>query len=143
MRKKRNVDEYDPNLYPRKLWVTTEIDKINEKFIFLDSVDNKEDCRTYKEIQNDYENEESVAITCAVMDITTGALGVLVILLIKDKVDAEVIAHESVHVADYFYEQLGLYSQDFSQGNEAYAYLVGWTAGCISNTLIKNKKQND
>ena len=59
------------------------------------------------------------------MNIATDELGILVILMNEDKVTTDVIAHESVHVADYFYEQLGLYSQDFSSGNEAYAYLVG------------------
>lgn len=49
-------------------------------------------------------------------------------------------AHEAVHVADYIFEQLDMYSQDFSSANEQYAYLVGWAAGCISKTIINNKK---
>ena len=52
----------------------------------------------------------------------------------------------AVHVADYFCEQLGLYTQDFKDGNEAYAYLVGWAAGNISNTIcneLKNKEYDN
>lgn len=143
MRKRYNIDEYDPKLYPRKLWVTTDINKLDKEFIFIDTEDNEENISIYREILQDYEQNKSIAITCAVMNVANNELGVLVVLMNVDKVDTEVIAHESVHVADYFYEQLGLYSQDFSKGNEAYAYLVGWSAGCISNTLIKNKKQND
>lgn len=143
MKKKLNVDKYDPKIYPRKLWITTEIDKLNEQFVFVNGIDNLENCSTYHEIQRDFEYGTSIALTCAVMNIATDELGVLIILMNKDKVTTEVIAHESVHVADYFYEQLGLYSQDFSSGNEAYAYLVGWSADCISNTLNKIRKQDD
>lgn len=53
---------------------------------------------------------------------------------------------DAVHVADYFCEQLGLYTQDFKDGNEAYAYLVGWAAGNISNTIcneLKNKEYDN
>ena len=53
--------------------------------------------------------------------------------------DSSLIAHESVHIADYFYEACGCNSEDFTDGNEAYAYLVGWAAGCIANVLIKEK----
>ena len=41
------------------------------------------------------------------------------------------------------YEELGVHAvESYSQGNENYAYLVGWAAGCISKTIIK-EKQND
>ena len=37
-------------------------------------------------------------------------------------------------------------TQDFKDGNEAYAYLVGWAAGNISNTIcneLKNKEYDN
>lgn len=81
MKKTPRVDMYDPVIYPRLLWVSTELE---------------------------------------------GG-------------DA---AHEAVHIADYIFEQLGMYSQQFHDNNEQYAYLVGWAAGCISKTIIKNIKND-
>ena len=57
--------------------------------------------------------------------------------------DTATIAHESVHVADYYFQVTGCNSEDFTDGNEAYAYLVGWAAGCIANVLIKEQKNED
>ena len=63
-----------------------------------------------------------------------------------EDITPDMIPHEAVHVADYFCEQLGLYTQGFKDGNEAYAYLVGWAAGNISNTIcneLKNKEYDN
>ena len=48
-------------------------------------------------------------------------------------------------IADFYFEVTGCNSEDFTEGNEAYAYLVGWAAGCIANVLIKEQieVQND
>ena len=70
---------------------------------------------------------------------------VIAVTSIED-ITPDMIPHEAVHVADYFCEQLGLYTQDFEDGNEAYAYLVGWAAGNISNTIcneLKNKEYDN
>lgn len=52
-------------------------------------------------------------------------------------------AHEAVHVADYIFDELGMYTQSFVNHNEQYAYLVGWAAGCISKTLVNIKREYD
>ena len=78
-------------------------------------------------------------LTCPVMRISDGLYGVLVIALDLDSITSDMIPHESVHVADYIFSQLGILSQDFTEGNEAYAYLVGWAAGCISSSVTKFK----
>ena len=63
MKKKLNVDKYDPKIYPRKLWITTEIDKLNEQFVFVNGIDNLENCSIYHEIQRDFEYGTSIALT--------------------------------------------------------------------------------
>ena len=69
----------------------------------------------------------------------TGKIGVLLVIFNSEETNTDIIAHESVHIADYYYEACGCNSEGFTDGNEAYAYLVGWAAGCIANVLIKEK----
>lgn len=138
MKKRQKIDKYDPKIYPRVLWVASDVEELDKIFTFMRIEDPNDVSKTmYDDILGDYKDNSSIAVTCPVMDKNTHELGVLVIILDKENVNTEVIAHESVHVADYFYNQLGLCSQDFVDGNESYAYLVGWSAGCISDTLIK------
>lgn len=91
------------------------------------------------------QNELEMTSNCAdgvvypVSKIRNGRRGCLVLIL-DDGFDTEKIAHESVHAADYFYQVAGANSEDFSDGNEMYAYTVGWIAGKIANVLIKNNK---
>lgn len=144
MKRKPKIDTYDPKIYPRILWVADDIEDLDKVFYFMKTNNPTEISKeTFDDIIDDVEEGSSIAVTCPVMHRVTNKLGVLVILLDKECADHNVIAHESVHVADYFYNQLGLYTQDFVDGNEAYAYLVGWSAGCISDTLIKSKKYDN
>lgn len=137
--KRLPLDVYDPKVYPRKLWVCNEVEGLDKVFVFMRTDDpDKENPNGYKSI---LETDNSVMCTCPVMRISDGKLGVLVIAMDMETVNTESIAHESVHVADYFYNQLDLVSQDFRDGNEAYAYLVGWAAGCISSSMVKYNKE--
>lgn len=137
--KKLPIDTYDPKVYPRKLWVTNEVEGLDKVFIFMRTDDlDKENLNGYKSL---VEMDNAIMCTCPVMRISDGKYGVLVIAMSIEDVNTESIAHESVHVADYFFNQLDLVSQDFTDGNEAYAYLVGWAAGCISNSMIKYNKE--
>ena len=134
------IDEYSPNIYPRKLWVVCEVKGIKDAFAILDN-----NTLSTEVIAYDLEDiaEKSIAITTAVRYRADDSLGVLVILPEPNSITVEAIAHESVHVADYFSNQLNLVGQDYSEGNEAYAYLVGWSAGCISKSLVEYKKHKN
>lgn len=137
--KKLPLDTYDPKIYPRKLWVTSEVEGLDKVFVFMRTDDlDKENLNGYKSL---VEMDNAIMCTCPVMRISDSKYGVLVIAMSIEDVNTESIAHESVHVADYFFNQLDLVSQDFTDGNEAYAYLVGWAAGCISNSMIKYNKE--
>lgn len=139
--KKISVDTYNPNIYPRKLWVAHGIEGLNKVFTFMSVEDPlKESPKGYKGIADVVENENAIMCTCPVMRISDNSLGVLIILIDLELVDTECISHESVHAADYFFSQLDLVSQDFTEGNEAYAYLVGWIAGCVSSSMTKYNK---
>lgn len=80
MKKKRKIDMYDPQIYPRKLWVAVGPEELDEQFKFY----------------------------------LTDKSGVI------ENIDEE-------------FEQEGIAMSTYS---------VGWAAGCISKTIIK-EKQND
>lgn len=82
----------------------------------------------------------SNAACFSVIEKKTKKIGILVVLY--DNIDAEKIAHEAVHIADWFFEYCGVNGENFSEGNEHYAYTVGWAAGCIANVLIKENNDS-
>ena len=138
-KKNDNIIEYKAEIYPFSLWVTKSIDGLDKKFVFVDMRDSSEEnIDGYKQL---IDVQKSVdAITIPVWERSTGRRGVLVVLL--SNIDTNLIAHESVHVADYIFQETCMYTSDFRDGNEPYAYLVGWSAGCISDSLIKLKKND-
>lgn len=131
------------NLYPRIFWVVVmdEEDpiKLLNKFYFFVNLPGWNTIN--KSIEDDL-NTASVEATAGcypVQDKMTGKIGVLLVIFNSEETNTDIIAHESVHIADYYYEACGCNSEGFTDGNEAYAYLVGWAAGCIANVLIKEK----
>lgn len=141
MKKMPKVDRYDPVIYPRKFWVTYDVEGLDKMFEFCSMEDGKtEAIGAYNKLLEEYDEGTGVLVTCPVIHKSSRRLGVLTIIMKPEDVKAGDEAHEAVHVADYMFEQLGMYSQDFHDNNEQYAYLVGWTAGCISETIIKNRE---
>lgn len=134
------IHKYE-TLYPRTLWIVNcdeeDATKLMNKFTFFLNTPGWN--QVNKNIEEELENASNSAIAgCyTVEEKSTGKLGLLMVIFRMDDMDTSIIAHESVHVADYFYEVCGCNSEDFSDGNEAYAYLVGWVAGCVANVLIK------
>ena len=115
---------YDPLIYPRKLWVVTDPieTELNELFGFFDYNGSETKC--------DIDLiKENLGSCCLCYEKSTGCKGVVVII---NDFGVSTIAHESVHVADGIFDDLGMVAQNFTQGgNEPYAHLVGWVAKCI------------
>ena len=125
--KKPIIHEFDPMIYPRTLWVYIGWDKsiVTDRFELV-----------YKDaaiMRND-----SVGTVIPVIEKSTRNLGCVVVFRSKKYAITKNICHESVHVADYISEQLGIVGQNFIDLNESYAYLTGWVAGCIDE-VVKNK----
>lgn len=142
MRKMPKVDMYDPVIYPRKLWITKDVEGLDRIFIFCKNNGREEAVNGYSNIV-DETNSTGVLLTAPVIKKSTNEMGTIVIILKPELLEPGDEAHEAVHVADYIFEQLGMYAQDFSAMNEQYAYLVGWAAGCISKTLVNIKREYD
>ena len=143
MKKTPKVDKYDPIIYPRKLWVTGEVIGLDKIFVFNKLDSTKVECPTaYGQLVDEYTTSKDGLLTCPVTNRATGEYGALVIIM-DHNLEFGSEAHEAVHVADYIFDELGMYSQSFAHHNEQYAYLVGWAAGCISKTLINIKRDYD
>lgn len=138
------IHKYE-NLYPRTFWIANldegDPTKLLNRFTFF--VNEPGWNRVKKDMEEELDSAYTAAIAACypVEEKTTKKLGVLLVVFNMDSMDTDIIAHESVHVADYFYEVTGCNTEDFTEGNEAYAYLVGWTAGCIANALIKENNE--
>ena len=122
--KKNKLYEFNPQIYPRKLWVLFKpsYETINKLFhqdgkpLPFEQFDKMSRCQ-----QN--------GSTMSVVSRETNDIGVVIIFWSKPKIST--ISHESVHACDYIFDELGMCTQSFEETNEPYAYLVGWVSGCI------------
>lgn len=142
MQKNAEVLEYVFKIYPRRMWVSDGIEGLDELFTFLSLTDNVTEAKdAYDNLIKDKEDNNCTVCVMPVLRKDDLKYGALVVIMNKKDVTTGVVAHESVHVADYICEQLGIYSQGFRDGNEAYAYLVGYVADCISDSIKEFKKK--
>ena len=125
---KIRIEEYDCKIYPRLLWVSFNANPkdLDSQFYVVDGVSFEEAFKA-----------SFGGATTRVRDRETNHYGVIVFTS-KSKFTVGQIAHESVHAADCIFEDLGMVSQDFVEANEPYAYLVGYIADCVEETM-KNK----
>lgn len=123
------VHEFDPDIYPILLWVSLNAtyEGLKDMFDFVPNDDGLEQAL-----------ESNAATTALVVRKSDRSHGVIVFTDKKSYMEPHIIAHESVHVSDAFFEKLSMTAQEFRNGNEPYAYLVGWVAKCI-NKAIKTR----
>lgn len=114
--KKAIIHEFDPVLYPVKLYIsiTKNISWVNEKFCY------------YPLLKNIDFDDSGEATTQLVKNKETGNIGVLIIFENKKQCTAKNIAHESTHAARRIWDRIS----ENATGEEADAYLVGWIAEC-------------
>lgn len=117
--KKSVLHEFDPLIYPRKLWVTIGTDKFPDVF--------DEVC--------DWD-ESAYAITSNVHDKVNDRGGILIRFQNKSAMTADVITHEATHAAMEIFDYIG--AQIDLKNQEVFSYLCGWIAKCIAQ--VKNHK---
>lgn len=132
-----NVREYKFNIYPCSLWITkeTDISKLSSKFYFCKRDNLYQIDDDVIEIQNELDEGGVEAACIPVISKETNNIGILMIVV--RSISTPIIAHESVHIADYVFQLCDINSEDFRDGNEHYAYLVEWIAEQISNFLYE------
>lgn len=116
------IHEFNPTIYPRKLWVVKGVDSefIKGKFChrngedldLFDDDDNPPVCSTFKNIQEKH----------------SGDFGVLV--YIYGQMNVGHISHEAYHVASDIFRDIG--AEHDIDNQEPAAYLIGWCAKCIA-----------
>lgn len=129
MKKKTKIHQFNPTIYPRKLWVMKggSIDDILDAFTEPDG----------EEIRLMACSAEPAAMTLKVCHKETGFLGVLVWLCSKD-ISVKDVAHEAVHVASCIFDDCNM-TIGFDGGrDEHFAYLAGFASDCI-NQVRTNK----
>ena len=120
-----NIFEFDPHIYPRKLWIA--VDVTTEDLITMfdeDGIENTDDC---------------YATTYIVQQKTPSFKGILVRFENLASMTTGNIAHESIHAAWDILHQIGSRADYINQ--EPFAYLAGWVARCCDE--VKNSLQND
>lgn len=124
-----NVYKFDPVVYPFKLWVTIadDVELIVRRFRKLDG----------SKLSN-IDGPFTGYTTGLIYEVRSGDLGVLVVFNPERGLKTSTIAHESSHVADKFWEEMG----DDRIPSEANAYLVGWVAECCQKVINKFKIDN-
>lgn len=130
-------------LYPSTLVVVhltkDNMDELIDHFTFYKRTGDLQCEKFSKEEVSTFLNGSLEACVYSAMDNETNDYCVLVII----KSDSDLIStacHEAVHVADYYFQLCGMYTNDFSDGDEHYAYLVQWCFECICKSIDKWKK---
>lgn len=122
--------EYDPNLYPRLLWVGVGLAPKNLDGVFEDS----------KGKPVDFDLGLADAVTCFEVrrcgDHKIGELVVFDNLATMRLVG--IVSHEASHVCDAIEEAIGM-----EHGGEASAYLIEWIANSISSARNNEGKYID
>lgn len=122
---KLKVHEFDPVLYPRKIWVV--------KGTGMDMQQKIKDA--YRTPNDDSLSMEGVdKVKAGVWNVmeTADRAGYGVLIWLRTKVDPGVVAHESVHAANNICIDCGIHFDALN--DEHYAYLVGFIADCIWQT---------
>ena len=115
--KKIQIHQFEQPIYPYNLWVciSGELTPIKERFL------NDEG----KEIEGDIKNFRAVTIN-AITKEDPHDNGVIIVFKHKKYLTTSVVAHESYHASQSFWEHIG----ETYPSEEATAYLIGWIAEC-------------
>lgn len=112
---------FDPQIYPRKIWVAVggDIGTLRASF-----------CQNDGEQLDFKDMDKYSASTTAVTDKETGLFGELIWFPKKSDMMVFTIAHEAVHAAIDIFDDCDCRID--AENQEPFAYLVGWIAKCIN-----------
>lgn len=133
MGKENKIHEFNPQIYPLRVWVVIkpQFEDINKMFYSYDTNDN------ILEFEESWFNDinNSACATCyPVCAKEDGQKGMLVVIRNLKSMDVGTITHEAFHIVDYVCDLFGIKGFNFDDG-EARAYLGGWCANCIDSVL--------
>jgi len=124
MKNKTIIHEFDPVIYPVKIWVSISPNLEDLKIRFKEKYSGKE--------LNLDEIGECEAFSYFVKLKETNKNGILISFSSKKYCHAGNITHESTHAAMDIFGHI----EEKETGGEAYAYLVGWIAECCEKVKL-------
>ena len=132
------ITEINLHIYPRKIWVVDlrGVECI-ECFVKSLKFKTKRLDGAFKPMYDGYKSDHFDNAKSFVIEATKNEYFGIVIFLL-DRSDVATIVHESVHIADYVFESLGMIAQDYSGRNEQYAYLVEYVFKEINKVYENN-----
>ena len=115
------IKQFDPQIYPRKLWVVIEPDmgKLMSRFGGLE--------------KDELEDETWDAMTAHVYNKNKNIGGLMVIFKNSECLTSSNITHESIHVAMDILDYVGVKIDYDNQ--EPLAYLAGWVTECVYKVI--------
>lgn len=129
------IHEFDPVIYPMRLWVAVlpDFKTADRTFYFLN-----DDGEVVDDAKAEFDSHSSaVATTFLVAHRKTHWKGALVAVWRRKECTVGVCAHEATHVYDFMDREFGLHCQDFDN-DEPKAYAVQWIADSINKVLKGN-----
>lgn len=116
---KTTIHEFDPLIYPRKLWIAISTENEFEGFDSLSEMD-----------------DTFFAVTENAHNNVTDKGGIFIRFESRKAMTTDIIAHEAFHAACEIFRYVGGIPDLSNQ--EPLAYLVGWIAKCID--IVKQNK---
>ena len=128
LKEKIKIHQFDPIIYPFKLWVVVgaSIDTLKEHFCNLDNTE-----LTY--ILVGTEN----AFVDYVINKSNSYIGAVINFETEEQLTIKNIAHESCHAAKYLFEHIGADVRP----HEPFEYVVGWIADCCEQVKLNKFKE--
>lgn len=125
--KQPKIHEFDPVIYPYKLWViiAPHPDIIEEKF---------DEYTGGRIVFVPGDVDRSDAFVMPVSRKENPKFGVIVFFRSKKSMSYNIVAHESSHAAKYLFDHIGADVKE----HEPFEYVVGWIAECIEK--VKRNK---
>lgn len=121
------IHEFDPVIYPYKLWIV--IDK--QPTIISEAFDEYSG-NPIEFIERDTNNLAAFAMPVSKKGDSN--YGVVIFFRSKRSMSYELVAHESSHAAKYLFEHIGAEMKE----HEPFEFVIGWIAGCCEK--VKNNK---
>lgn len=132
---KVKIYEFDPVIYPTRLWVAIRptFEDVKDVFGFLDEDGNEVN------VEDEFKHKDtSIAQTYSVYDRESGWKGCFVTIWKKNEVRCGIITHESMHCVDWLDDALGglgsVEGRAFMTG-EPRSYYGQWVANNIEDVL--------
>lgn len=124
---KTELHEFDPVIYPRKVWVIV----TGSETILRDNF------KYDGELRRAFDSSDAFVFGCQNKESLMN--GVCVCFLKKSSMSVKNIAHESVHIASQIFSDCNM-TMGFEDGkDEHYAYLVGWIAECCEKVKLNKE----